>query len=123
MPRYGMAIDLDRCTGCQACVVACKVENNVPFSSPEEAERGREIAWIQLLTTFEGEFPDVRARFMPVLCMHCDIPPVRSGLPDGRDVQERDDRDRRPDLPAMHRMPLLQQRLPLHGQVLQLVRA
>lgn len=83
MARYGMAIDLDRCTGCQACVVACKVENNVPFSSPAEAERGREVAWIQVLATFEGEFPHVRARFMPVLCMHCDVPPCVPVCPTG----------------------------------------
>lgn len=83
MARYGMAIDLDRCTGCQACVVACKVENNVPFSSPEEAEKGREIAWIQVLTTYEGEFPDVHARFTPVLCMHCDKPPCVPVCPTG----------------------------------------
>lgn len=83
MARYGMVIDLDRCTGCQTCVVACKVENNVPFSSPEDAERGREIAWIQVLTTFDGEFPNVRARFMPVLCMHCDVPPCVPVCPTG----------------------------------------
>jgi molybdopterin-containing oxidoreductase family iron-sulfur binding subunit len=78
-----MTIDLDRCTGCQACVVACKVENNVPFSSPEEAVEGREIAWIQVLATFEGEFPEIRARFMPVLCMHCDKPPCVPVCPTG----------------------------------------
>jgi Fe-S-cluster-containing dehydrogenase component len=83
MARYGMSIDLDRCTGCQACVVACKVENNVPFSSPEEAAKGREVAWIQIVTTYEGEYPDVRARFMPVLCMHCDVPPCVPVCPTG----------------------------------------
>jgi Fe-S-cluster-containing dehydrogenase component len=83
MPRYGMVIDLDRCTGCQACAVACKVENNVPFSPPEEAERSLGIAWMQILPTTEGEFPDVRTRFMPVLCMHCDKPPCVSVCPTG----------------------------------------
>lgn len=83
MTRYGMTIDLDRCTGCQACVVACKVENNVPFSSAEEAEQGREIAWIQVVTTYEGEFPETRARFLPVLCMHCDKPPCVPVCPTG----------------------------------------
>lgn len=83
MAKYGMAIDLDRCVGCQACVVACKVENNVPFSSPEEAANGREIAWIQVVPEIEGEFPDVRARYIPMLCMHCDEPPCVPVCPTG----------------------------------------
>jgi len=83
MARYGMAIDLDRCVGCQSCVVACKVENNVPFSSPEESARGREIAWIQVVPMLEGEFPDLRARHVPILCMHCDEPPCVPVCPTG----------------------------------------
>ena len=83
MPRYGMVIDLDTCTGCQACVVACKVENNVPFSTPEQAAAGREIAWIQVMPMIEGEYPEVRARFMPVLCQHCDKPPCVPVCPTG----------------------------------------
>ncbi len=83
MPRYGMVIDLDRCTACQACVVACKVENNVPFASPEETAQGRDIAWIQLLPGVEGAFPEAQARFRPVLCMHCDVPPCVPVCPTG----------------------------------------
>lgn len=83
MPRYGMVIDLDRCTGCQACAVACKVENNVPFTGPEGTENSLEINWMQVLATSEGEFPNVRTRFMPVLCMHCDKPPCVSVCPTG----------------------------------------
>ena len=75
MPRYGMVIDLDRCTGCQACAVACKVENNVPFSSPELALEGRKITWMQVLPFYEGEFPNTHTRFMPALCNHCEVPP------------------------------------------------
>jgi molybdopterin-containing oxidoreductase family iron-sulfur binding subunit len=63
-PRWGMVIDLDKCTGCQACVVACKAENNIPFSSPQEAERKRIISWMSVLPMMEGEYPDLRARFL-----------------------------------------------------------
>jgi len=45
MPKWGMVIDLDKCTGCQACTIACKAENNVPHGSPEEQSRKREIYW------------------------------------------------------------------------------
>lgn len=83
MPRYGMVIDLDLCTGCQACAVSCKVENNVPFASPSEADRSLGISWMQILPTSEGEYPDVRMSFMPVLCMHCDKPPCVSVCPTG----------------------------------------
>jgi Fe-S-cluster-containing dehydrogenase component len=83
MARWGMTIDLDRCTGCQACVIACKVENNVPFASPDQAARERTIAWLDILTEVEGEYPHVRARFRPRPCMHCDQPPCTKVCPTG----------------------------------------
>ena len=63
--------------------MACKVENNVPFSSPDQAEMGREISWIQILPIVEGESPRIRARFIPILCMHCDRPPWVPVCPTG----------------------------------------
>lgn len=75
MPRWGMVIDLDRCTACQACTVACRAENNVPFAGPEEAAKGRAIFWNELIPMVEGEFPHLKARFIPRPCMHCDNPP------------------------------------------------
>ncbi|MEK7378551.1 MAG: 4Fe-4S dicluster domain-containing protein, partial [Candidatus Binatota bacterium] len=83
MPRWGMLIDLDKCTGCQACVVACKQENNIPFSTPEEAEHGREISWMRVMTIIEGQYPEARVRFMPMLCQHCDHPPSTKVCPTG----------------------------------------
>lgn len=76
MTRWGMAIDLDRCTACQACVVACKVENNVPPTGAEEAVRGRSIAWIRLARLDLSEHsrrPGLQ--LVPVPCMHCENPP------------------------------------------------
>ncbi len=83
MTRWGMVIDLDRCTGCQACVVACKQENNVPYLEPAQADRGRRISWISIQCQIEGNYPDVRARFMPILCQHCDSPPCIEVCPTG----------------------------------------
>jgi molybdopterin-containing oxidoreductase family iron-sulfur binding subunit len=83
MPRWGMVIDLDKCTGCQACVVACRVENNVPFAGSEQAEMGRAIFWIEVLTVIEGEYPNVRTRFIPRPCMQCDHPPCTAVCPTG----------------------------------------
>jgi Fe-S-cluster-containing dehydrogenase component len=83
MPRWGMVIDLDRCTGCQACVIACKQENNVPFSTPEYAQEGRQISWMYLQTEVEGEYPNLKVRFRPMLCQHCDRPPCTFVCPTG----------------------------------------
>lgn len=80
-PQWAMVIDLDRCTGCEACVVACNVENNVPVVGPDEAARGRAINWIRVERYFEGEYPDVRASFMPVLCQHCEEAPCEPVCP------------------------------------------
>ena len=82
MPRWGMVIDLDRCTGCQACVIACKQENNVPFIPPEEAEKRRTIAWINIIQ-FREENSGSRMRFLPILCQHCDRPPCTPVCPVG----------------------------------------
>lgn len=81
MHKWGMVIDLAKCTGCQACVVACLAENNVPPSNPEQAELGRSILWMEVLTVMEGEYPNVKIRFIPRPCMHCDNPPCTKVCP------------------------------------------
>jgi Fe-S-cluster-containing dehydrogenase component len=81
MSQWAMVIDLDRCTGCEACVVACRAENNVPTRGEEECSRSRYQSWIRVERYLEGEFPDVKARFMPVLCQHCDNAPCEPVCP------------------------------------------
>ncbi len=83
MARWGMVIDLDKCTACQACVVACRQENNVPFAEEDQAEMGRAIFWMQVIPEIEGEYPKLKARFMPRPCFHCDNPPCVRVCPVG----------------------------------------
>lgn len=80
-PQWAMVIDLDRCTGCEACVIACRVENNIPTGGPEEAAKGRSMNWIRIERYFEGEYPDVKVKFMPVLCQHCEEAPCEPVCP------------------------------------------
>lgn len=61
MARYGMVIDLQKCTGCGACALACKTENNVRDGH----------FWCNYATTISGDFPDVRYTYMPTFCNHC----------------------------------------------------
>lgn len=75
MPRWGMVIDLDRCTGCAACELACKSENNIATVSPEQADMGRAMSWMKVMVHVEGDFPDTAIDFYPRPCMHCDNPP------------------------------------------------
>src|SRR2546428_1597960 len=79
--RWGMTVDLDRCTGCEACVTACRTENNIRIAGPEQSAKGRSIAWIRVERYYEGEFPDVRVKFRPVLCQHCDAAPCEPVCP------------------------------------------
>jgi molybdopterin-containing oxidoreductase family iron-sulfur binding subunit len=75
--RWGMAIDLDKCTGCQACVVACYAENNIPVRGPDEAGRGRNQAWLRIQRSIAGG----RVEFLPSLCQHCDRAPCEPVCP------------------------------------------
>lgn len=79
--RWAMTIDLDRCTGCQACVIACHAENNVPVVGEKESAYGRWAHWIHIERYWEGEYPNIKARFMPVLCQHCTEAPCEPVCP------------------------------------------
>lgn len=80
MSRWAMVIDLDRCTGCSACVVACKAENNIPPASGERGPR-RAISWMELIEVVSGEYPDLKRRIIPRPCMQCDKPPCTKVCP------------------------------------------
>jgi Fe-S-cluster-containing dehydrogenase component len=76
MPHWGMVIDLDKCTGCQACSAACRAENSVPFAGPEQATMGRAMFWQEVLEReVHGHYPFLETQFIPRLCMHCENPP------------------------------------------------
>jgi molybdopterin-containing oxidoreductase family iron-sulfur binding subunit len=78
-----MVIDLDLCTGCAACEVACKSENNIPTVSPEQAGMDRAMSWMKVLVGEHGDFPDTSVEFVPRPCMQCDNPPCVKVCPVG----------------------------------------
>ena len=81
MPKWGMVIDLNRCTGCGECVAACKIENNVSIVGAGESQRGRTMLWMDILTIYEGEYPRVRVRYIPRPCFQCHRPPCTKVCP------------------------------------------
>ncbi|GAB4335328.1 MAG: hypothetical protein Kow0037_15080 [Calditrichia bacterium] len=76
--RWGMAVDLESCIGCNACAAACYVENNVPIVGEEEHLLGREMSWMRIEPFYEenGE-----AEFVPMMCQHCDNAPCEPVCP------------------------------------------
>ena len=78
---WGMVVDIDKCTGCQACVVACQSENNIPINEEKVFNERRPVEWIRIERYWEGEFPNVKARFIPRMCQHCDDAPCEPVCP------------------------------------------
>ncbi len=85
LARWAMAIDLDKCTGCSACITACQSENNVAWVGEEELMMGRDLHWIRMERYYEtvdaSQPGPVDIRFLPMLCQHCGNAPCEPVCP------------------------------------------